>query len=107
MARYLPQPEPGEIRLRELLHALGDDVRLRIVRVLADGRYHPCQVDEFGIDLHKSTLSHHFKVLREAGVTTTELLGRNHQVRLRIEDLESRFPGLVTSVIAALTREPG
>lgn len=106
MARYLPQPAIDEIELRELMRAFGDDVRLRIVEVLADGEYHPCRVEEFGIDLHKSTLSHHFKVLRESGATMTELLGRNHQVRLRTEDLESRFPGLLAAVTGAL-QAPG
>lgn len=104
MATYLPQPEVAEIDLRDVLRALGDDVRLQIVTVLADGRYHPCRVEEFGIDLHKSTLSHHFKVLRESGVTMTEQLGRNHQVRLRAEDLEARFPGLLASVTSQLRR---
>lgn len=104
MATYLPQPEVAEIDLRDVLRALGDDVRLQIITVLADGEYHPCRVEEFGIDLHKSTLSHHFKVLRESGVTMTEQLGRNHQVRLRTEDLEARFPGLLGSVTSQLRR---
>lgn len=104
MPAYLPQPEVTEIGLRDVLRALGDDARLQIVAVLADGEYHPCRVEEFDIELHKSTLSHHFKVLRESGVTMTELLGRNHQVRLRTEDLEARFPGLLGSVTAALLR---
>jgi DNA-binding transcriptional ArsR family regulator len=104
VATYLPQPETDEIELRDVLRALGDDVRLQIVRVLSDGEYHPCRVEEFGIDLHKSTLSHHFKVLREAGVTMTEILGRNHQVRLRTEDLEKRFPGLLGPLTSALPR---
>ncbi len=105
MATYLPQPKTAAIELRDVLRALGDDVRLQIVTVLADGEYHSCRVEEFGIDLHKSTLSHHFKVLRESGVTMTEQVGRSHRVRLRTDDLEARFPGLLGSVAAALRRE--
>ena len=58
-----------------------------------------------GIDLHKSTISHHYRVLREAGVTLTTIEGRSRVVRLRRDDLEARFPGLLPSVLAAV-RDP-
>ena len=99
---FLAQPETEQIRLHDVMRALADDVRLRIVAVLSDGRYHTCNPDEFQTGVHKSTLSHHFRVLREAGVTSTLLKGRNNYVRLRIEDLEARFPGLLTAVLQAL-----
>jgi DNA-binding transcriptional ArsR family regulator len=57
-----------------------------------------------GIDVHKSTTSHHYRVLREAGVTLTTIEGRARVVRLRHDDVEARFPGLLTSVLAALGR---
>lgn len=96
-------PEPGlrEIEFVAVLKALADPVRLRILRVLADDRYHACSVQEYGLDIHKSTLSHHFKTLREAGVTSTRVRGREHAVQLRRVDLEDRFPGLLDSVLAA------
>ncbi|KAA2251263.1 helix-turn-helix transcriptional regulator [Solihabitans fulvus] len=80
------------------MRALSDPVRLRLVAVLADGEYHPCRPEEFDAGVHKSTLSHHFRVLRESGVTMTRLDGRNHHVRLRTEDLAERFPGLLAAV---------
>jgi DNA-binding transcriptional ArsR family regulator len=101
--RFFEQPATEDIVLAEIMHALGEPVRLQIVAVLADGRYHPCRAEEFGIDLHKSTLTHHFKVLRQAGVTQTRIEGRDHSVRLRRTDLESRFPGLLRSLTRALT----
>jgi len=101
--QFFEQPATEDIALEEIMHALGDPVRLRMVAVLADGKYHPCNVEEFRVDLHKSTLTHHFKVLRQAGVTQTRIEGRNHSVRLRRTDLESRFPGLLRSLTRALT----
>jgi DNA-binding transcriptional ArsR family regulator len=49
----------------------------------------------------KSTLSHHFKVLREAGITYTRANGTHRLMSLRKDDLEDRFPGLLTSVLNA------
>jgi len=49
----------------------------------------------------KSTASHHFKVLREAGLIRQRLDGRERLTELRLEDLEKRFPGLLKSVLAA------
>ena len=96
-----PQPARGAIDLISVLKALGDPVRLHIVHRLSDDRYHPCSVSEYDLDIHKSTLSYHFKTLREAGITSTAVRGRDHAVKLRTDDLASRFPGLLTSVLRA------
>lgn len=106
MARYLEQPDAEDITLADLMRALSEDVRLRLVCLLADGEYHPCSPEYFDLGLHKSTLSHHFRVLRECGVTMTRLRGRNHDVRLRVEDLAERFPGLLDAVLRALPDPP-
>jgi len=53
----------------------------------------------------KSTLSHHFKVLREAGVTHTRVNGTHRYVSLRREELEDRFPGVLDSVLEASRAE--
>ena len=45
------------------------------------------------------TVSHHFRTLREAGLTHTEVDGRERVVRTRFEDLEARFPGLLRAVL--------
>ncbi|MCD9144554.1 helix-turn-helix domain-containing protein [Streptomyces albireticuli] len=88
------------------MRALADPVRLRMLLVLADGEYHPCFPEEFLVGVHKSTLSHHFRVLREAGITRTRLEGRNYFVQLRREDLDARFSGLLDAVLGG-ARELG
>jgi DNA-binding transcriptional ArsR family regulator len=100
-----PQPARGGIELISVLKALGDPVRLHIVQRLSDDSYHPCSVGEYDLEIHKSTLSHHFKTLREAGITSTAVRGRDHAVRLRRDDLDSRFPGVLSSILAAYQAE--
>lgn len=93
-----PIPDVADIRLMDVLRALSDPGRVRMLTVLSDGEFHPCSPEAFGLDVQKSTLSHHFKTMREAGLTITRVQGRNYAVRLRIDDLESRFPGLLESL---------
>jgi DNA-binding transcriptional ArsR family regulator len=87
------------IDLAGVLHALSDPIRLRIVAQLADGEEHCC--GSFGLPVTKSTCSHHFRVLREAGVISTRIEGKNRLNRLRREPLEWRFPGLLDAVLRA------
>ena len=98
-----PQPDVGAIELLEVLKAVGDPVRLHMIGVLADGDTYSCNPEAFGLDLHKSTLSHHLKVLREAGVTSTLVDGRNRSITLRKTDLDTRFPGLVNGLLAGVS----
>jgi DNA-binding transcriptional ArsR family regulator len=97
--RTIHHPSIHEIELPDLLHALGDPVRLEIVRHLAEHPHQKCG----SLDTHlaKSTLSHHLKVLREAGVTRTDAHGTERLVSLRRDELERRFPGLLDSVLGA------
>ena len=97
--RTLHHPRVDEISLPEVLHALSDPVRLEIVRLLADEQERPCSAVEAKVA--KSTLSHHFKVLREAGITFTRANGTHRLVSLRTQDLDQRFPGLISSVVNA------
>jgi DNA-binding transcriptional ArsR family regulator len=93
----LYQPAPEDLDLTTILQALGDPVRLTIVRTLAAQGEMVCGSMELGIS--KSTRSHHFKTLREAGVTDTRLEGTHRHVSLRRDDLEARFPGLLGAVL--------
>lgn len=97
----LPGPRREDLRLEDVLQALGDPVRLSIVRTLYGelGAQRPCGT--FGLPVAKSTASHHFRVLREAGVIHQRAAGRERLTDLRSEDLEARFPGLLQSVIGA------
>jgi len=97
---YLHHPTRAELDLPAVLHALSDPQRLRIVCLLAE-RDQPCACSSFGLDVTKSTLTHHFRVLREAGVIRQELAGTSKLNSLRREDLDSRFPGLLAAVLAA------
>ncbi len=94
----LHHPDAGEIELAAVLHALSDPMRLRIVTALADGDEHNCK--SFDLPITKSTCTHHFKVLREAGVTRQRLLGTTRLNSLRREELDERFPGLLDAVLA-------
>jgi DNA-binding transcriptional ArsR family regulator len=97
--RTVHHPRVEELSLPDVLHALSDPVRLEIVRLLGDLEERPCSAVEAKVA--KSTLSHHFKVLREAGVTHTRANGTHRLVSLRVDDLEKRFPGLLSSVLNA------
>lgn len=85
--------------LATVLHALSDPVRLRIVSQLADGAERTCGSLE--VPVAKSTCSHHFRVLREAGVVSQRVEGKCRFNRLRTEQLEQRFPGLLAAVLRA------
>ncbi len=87
------------LRLPAILHALSDPVRLRIVSLLAEGGEQTC--GSFGLPIAKSTCSHHFRVLREAGVVAQRVDGKCRYNRLRSDELEQRFPGLLDSVLRA------
>ena len=98
----LPQPPAAdEIRLTDILHALSDPSRVKMLLRLADGEFHPCGLEGWGLEVQKSTVSHHLKTMREAGLIEYRLHGRNKDARLRREVLDARFPGL----IAGLTSE--
>jgi DNA-binding transcriptional ArsR family regulator len=98
----LEQPPVEDLRVADLMQALGDPTRLEIVRSLyADGER---QCGSFDLGVSKATRSHHFRVLREAGVTHTRLDGTARFVRLRTDDLESKFPGLLVAVVKAVSR---
>ncbi len=96
----VPEPGAGELELAAVLAALSDPVRLKIVAELQARAEVPCGT--FDVPVARSTLSHHLRVLREAGVTRTRIDGVERFVRLRTEDLEARFPGLLPSVLAAV-----
>ncbi|WP_323181636.1 metalloregulator ArsR/SmtB family transcription factor [Streptomyces sp. NBC_00572] len=82
----------------EVLRALADPVRLDIVQRLAVTGEGSCNALGEDLDVHQTTLSQHYRVLREAGVTWTTIQGRSRLVRLRRDDLDALFPGLLDSV---------
>jgi DNA-binding transcriptional ArsR family regulator len=97
------EPRSEDLSLAAVMAALSDPARLEIVRVLAAEGERTCGT--FDLGLSKATRSHHFKVLREAGITHTRAEGTHRHVSLRREDLEARFPGLLDAVLGAAQRE--
>jgi DNA-binding transcriptional ArsR family regulator len=97
--RTIHHPSIEEVELSDVLHALSDPVRLEIVRHLAEHPYQTCGSLDPG--LAKSTLSHHLKVLRETGITRTEVHGTQRLLSVRSADVERRFPGVLASVLEA------
>ena len=94
----LEHPETDEIEMPRVLAALADPLRLEIVRALAEAT-EPRACGSFDLPVTKSTKTHHFRVLREAGVTLTEARGTARLISLRREDLDARFPGLLDAVL--------
>ena len=95
--RAAHQPEIDSVELAEVFHALSDPVRLDIVRCLA--RSGECCCGDLSVPVSKSTLSHHLKVLRQAGITQTRADGTQRLVSLREEEVETRFPGLLDAIL--------
>ncbi|GAA3888180.1 MULTISPECIES: ArsR/SmtB family transcription factor [Gibbsiella] len=96
-------PERDQIRLENVLTALGNPLRLTVVRVLAGGGEHPCSAVLHGIP--KSTLTHHWRVLRDSGVIWQRPYGRENLLSLRRDDLNARFPGLLDSLLGAVQND--
>jgi DNA-binding transcriptional ArsR family regulator len=100
--KLLHHPDRNTISLPEVLYALGDPIRLEIVKQLAERGELSCAALDCAIP--KSTLSHHFKILRESGVLYCRKVGTQHINSLRRMDLDDRFPGLLDAVLQAAER---
>jgi DNA-binding transcriptional ArsR family regulator len=92
----LPHPARENIDLAELFAALGNPRRLELVRAIADGAERDCS--DLRGPTPKSTMTHHWKTLRNAGAIWQRPEGRAFRVQLRREDLEVRFPGLLDAI---------
>jgi DNA-binding transcriptional ArsR family regulator len=97
-ADKIPHPARDEIELGDVLHALSDPVRLKMVAYLAGSdKARTCA--SFDVPVSKSTCTHHFRVLREAGIIHQRQEGTARLNTLRRDDLEARFPGLLATVL--------
>jgi DNA-binding transcriptional ArsR family regulator len=103
--RTLLHPARDELQLAGVMAALSDPGRVTIVRALAAQGEMACGTLELGVS--NATRSHHFRVLREAGLTRTRPEGTHRYVSLRRECLDDRFPGLLAAVLSAAEREAG
>ena len=96
--RPFKHPKIEDVALEHVLHALSDPLRMEIVRQLADEGEASCTALDRGRP--KSSMSHHFRVLRDAGLVPTRNDGTVHMNSLRRDDLDKRFPGLLTAVLS-------
>jgi DNA-binding transcriptional ArsR family regulator len=93
-------PSREEITLSGVLAALADPMRLRIVRsLLEQDDCMSCTAAAPCPDMAKSTLSNHFRVLREAGLIRTSKKGVEHQNVVREADINARFPKLLKTIL--------
>ena len=95
--KLVSHPDIQDLNLAKVLQALGDPVRLVLVRMLAAEKDLSCGALCLGRP--KSSMSHHFKIMIEAGLLRVDVAGNTHHNNLRLDDLESRFPGLMQSVL--------
>ncbi len=97
-------PDADQLELPSILNALGDPTRLAIVGYLASNDGNGMACGEFCNLGSKTALSYHFSRLREAGIIQVERSGTRRLVTLRTAALDSRFPGLLESVLATARR---
>lgn len=102
--RLFYHPSQKDISLAGVLYALGDPVRLEIVKILAEKGEQPCAA--FDLAIAKSTMSHHFRILRESGVVLSRKEGTQHLNSLRSDDLNTLFPGLLDAVLQSAQKSP-
>jgi DNA-binding transcriptional ArsR family regulator len=101
----IAHPERAEIELGTVLHAFSDPVRLKIVAALAEGDGE-LTCGSFDVPVTKSTCTHHFKILREAGVIHQRPHGAARLNTLRRDDLDARFPGLLATILQSASAVP-
>ena len=94
-------PAVDDVTLESLLYALADPTRLEIVKRLASGNCGMNCSMAAPADLPKSTQSHHFQILREAGLVKSERRGTEVVNSLRCSEIEKRFPGVISSILKA------
>jgi len=101
--RQIKHPSIDQVELTDIMYALSDPTRLEIVGRLANaGRKLTC--GELDLNRPKSSMSHHFKILRAAGLVETLIEGTEHMNALRIAEIEQKFPGVLQSVLTALNK---
>ncbi|BBX68102.1 ArsR/SmtB family transcription factor [Mycolicibacterium psychrotolerans] len=92
--------------VQQVLAALHDPVRLEIVRRLHNAGA-PLQCGALYDGINKSTATHHFKILREAGVTERLVIDGLTFQRLRVDEVETALPRLLGSVVSCANRDAG
>ena len=98
--RRLNHPSMNEVTLEGVLFALGDPIRLKMVQQIACGRVANCaEVSATLAAVPLSTRHHHLRILRENGLLWSERKGVEVHNRLRLDELNKRFPGLLDQIL--------
>ena len=100
-AGELEHPRVEDLEVGPILLALADDNRRRVVAELSEQPDTERLCASFDLPVSKSSRTRHWRVLREAGLVYQRDAGNGLYMRLRKEDLERRFPGLIQAVVAA------
>jgi DNA-binding transcriptional ArsR family regulator len=106
--RALAHPSVKDITVEGILHALSDPVRASIfIEIAETGGGQTCStfLTVRERDIPKSTLSQHFKVLREAGLIRSERIGVEMRNSARCKEIHERFPGLIAAIVNAMQRQ--
>lgn len=90
-------PPLEEVTLPAVMQALSDPCRIAIVRTLLEGGELAC--NGVPLDISKATRSHHFAILRDAGLVATRVEGTRCMSSVRKDEFEDRFPGLLELVL--------
>jgi len=90
-------PRCEDMSLAGVLYALGNPVRLQIIVRLSKTGELTCS--DLDCAVAKSTMSHHFKILRESGLVLTRKERTQHINTLRRADLDRLYPGLLAAVL--------
>jgi len=101
-------PAIEDVTVEGILHALSDPTRVAIYAAIAtSGCQHTCSSLSKIVDrpIPKSTLSVHFKALRESGLIRSERQGVEMRNTSRCPEIEQRFPGLIPAIVAAIQRQ--
>jgi DNA-binding transcriptional ArsR family regulator len=96
MMRNGPTTEPKKVPLSAVFSALSDPARLKIIKILLEKKEAPC--GDCNMPVSKSTLSHHYKVLRQVGWVKTRAEGTRQFNSLRMDEINERFPGLLALI---------
>jgi DNA-binding transcriptional ArsR family regulator len=98
--RQFVHPSKDDITLPGLLGALSDPMRLNIMKILlSEQGCKSCSEATPCPDMAKSTLSHHFRILREAGLIRTTKQGVENRNTVRLDDINERFPGVLEAIL--------
>ncbi len=92
------------IGLADIMYALSDPARLEIIRFLSQHKG-PLTCSELNCNRPKSSMSHHFKILRESGIVETRIEGKEHFNSLNLGELDQKFPGLMKVIVKLLRTE--